>query len=221
MPAYEIYAAFSDEANDGWIWQARYSTRTIVTISRKHNGCKLKVFCAVRQFDPNFIHRYNDGAYARKDNETHSRGQRYKIDNEAISLVMNEWYRKHCLGMAATEHRPNGLVSLDIREAKRGWFPGTWFPGIRAACQQPDLAIRLGTRLGVLGGWLGVSGLLFGLIALIHPYLGEKTPTAAELIQQGPSAELILIAVVAVFSLLAGILSIRICRPPKPASGEW
>jgi hypothetical protein len=199
---YAIFSAFSEEANDGWIWQKEFGSRTIITVSREHNRRNLKIFCAVRKFDPNFIHRYNEGAAG--SNERHSPGQRYKIEDEPKSLVMNEWYREHCLGIPPHSGHPGkSEVQLDIREAKWGCPPRTWFPGVRAACHQPDIAIRLGTRLGVLGGWLGVSGLMFALVAAFHQLLGDT--------------EITLTALVAVISLIAGILSIRICLPPKQA----
>src|SRR5712691_655810 len=148
---YAIFSAFSEEANAGWIWigKKEFDSRDIVTISHTHKGRKLKVFCVVRKIESNFLRRYNEGACASTVSDSHFEGQRWTIEDEGTaSLVMNEWYRRHCLGIP--RHRKGvhpsdkrEMVQLDIAKAEWNFSPFTWFPGVRAACHQPDIAIRL------------------------------------------------------------------------------
>ena len=72
------------------------------------------------------------------------------------TLVMAEWYRK-ALGISRTTSPDNetGTVRLAVRPSRRqGWR------SLRAACHHPDLSVRLGTRLGMVGVCLGVVGIV-------------------------------------------------------------
>jgi hypothetical protein len=219
MIDFDIFSAPADEANAGTIWQQEHKPRTVVTISRMTDNGKLKVFCVVRQFDVNFLTDYNKCACSEANAASHQPRQRWKIGLEqgrpsAPTLVMNQWYRKSCLGipdLREKHHPASRKIRLEIEEAKwRWWRPGTWFPRIRAACHQPDLVVVLSTRLGVLGGWLGLVGFLLALIALAHPYW-EKEQIG------GIPVELVVIGFTAIMAFLAAIIGFSICRRPKRA----
>ncbi len=67
---------------------------------------------------------------------------------------MSEWYRD-ALGGFGTTNKDNktGKVELCVKRAKLlAWR------SVRAACHHPDIVVRLGTRLGVIGLWLGIVG---------------------------------------------------------------
>jgi hypothetical protein len=144
MQSYTIRAALRDETNDGWVWMARPS-RTLVKITNPHT--RRHIFCQVRNIrDQNFLDHYNGDP----------KGRRITITNEAETIVMGEWYRG-ALGGFGTNAADDmgGRVQLKVREL-RPWGWGS----VRAACHHPDIVVRLGTRLGILGAWLGVVGVV-------------------------------------------------------------
>jgi hypothetical protein len=88
------------------------------------------------------------------------KGVRIDIDTRFDTLVMGEWYRD-ALSIAATTQSNNrtGAVPLVVKKVRCwGWR------SLRSACHHPDPVVRLATRLGVLGTWLG-------LVALVDPAL--------------------------------------------------
>jgi hypothetical protein len=139
---YTIFAAISDETNEGWIWLSDppLPPRTVVRVYDPVSG--RVVFCETRSIDDNFRRQYN------------KREQTKKIDNSLEALVVSEWYR-NALGGFATTAKSNNQVKLNITPAG---MPG--WRSLRASCNHPDLAVRVGTRLGVLGAWLGLVGLI-------------------------------------------------------------
>jgi hypothetical protein len=151
MRSYIVRAALRDEANEGWIWADGFPSRTVVKITNhEERGWALRrppsVVCEVRQFDRNFIGHYNSGP-------------RYLIpENERQpTLVLSQWYRDALGGFGTTaEDDVKGRVRLVVKPMR---MPG--WRSLRAACQHPDIVVRLGTRLGVLGTWLGVVGVWF------------------------------------------------------------
>ncbi|MGA8151608.1 MAG: hypothetical protein WB952_11710 [Terriglobales bacterium] len=142
---YSIYAALTEEDNEGWVWIQRpdLPTRTLVKVRNPTSG--RTIFCAARHIDDNFLKKYN------------GREGTIKIDDASKALVISEWYRD-ALGGIETSHHASG-VSLIVTEAKfRFWR------NVRAACHHPDFVARVGTRLGILGVWLG-------LVAFVPPIL--------------------------------------------------
>lgn len=141
---YTIFAALSDEANEGWVWFGCPSlpARTIVKVHCPKT-CRT-VFCESRKIDSNFQKHYNDQEHTRK------------IQNPCESLVISEWYRDALGGFLTKES-----IELDITPVH---IPA--WSGIRASCHHPEIAVRVGTRLGVLGAWLGLVGLSAALLDL-------------------------------------------------------
>ena len=180
MASYIIRAALDEETNDGWVWMALPS-RTVVRI-RCDTGA---VFCQVRKIDKNFLKKYNDPA-----------GSRIRISNPDETIVMAEWYRNALGGFGTTAaDNKNDRQELDVKQLRRwGWS------SLRAACYQPNDVVRLGTRLGVLGAWLGIVGLM--------------PPALSVLKGDDASNKWILLAI----ALLSGILLICACRGPRRPS---
>jgi len=151
--SYRILAAQSDESNEGWIWfkDPKIPTRTIVKVRNTRTGHV--VYCQSRQIDDNFVMQYDAGA------------QRQKIKGEVNEvLVISAWYRD-ALGGFETTCRSGKPVELEITPARVRVDFGGW-GSLRAACHQPDIAVRVGTRLGVLGTWLGLVGLMAVLLEI-------------------------------------------------------
>lgn len=176
---YIIFAALSDQANEGWIWFCNppFHTRTVVRVRHPKTG--RVVFCESRKIDRNFLAQYKQSAL--------------EIENPDEALVMSEWYR-NALGGFATTIMSGDHVKLDITPAK---IP-VW-RSLRASCHHPDIAVRVGTRLGVLGAWLGLVGLVPALLELTNLNRGWRVSS--------------LIAV-AVAGAIVGSLACQGVKPP-------
>lgn len=152
MAKYIIRAALHDEANEGWVWTRQYMSRTIVRIRNPKN--KRSVFCQVRKLDGNFCEIYRDDPKKR----------RVPII-DADTVVMSQWYRDALGGLDTTNiDNKSGLVDLDIDPYEFYW---RWWGSLRAAAHHPDIVVRLGTRLGVIGVWLGLVGIGIPLLQMI------------------------------------------------------
>lgn len=152
MTKYIIRVALHEEANEGWIWTKGFRSRTIVRIRNPAN--KSTVFCQIRRLDENFVEIYNDDPKKRRIP---------LID--ADTIVMSQWFRD-ALGELKTTHPNNktGLVNLKIDPYEHYW---RWWGSLRAAAHHPDIVVRLGTRLGVIGVWLGLVGIGIPLLQMI------------------------------------------------------
>jgi len=141
--SFAVYAATVDEANEGWVWfDSALPSRTIVKVT--NDGARRSVYCVSRKIDENFLANYNTG----------SRTRITDVDvNEA--LVMSQWYRDALGGIVTTTRSDGKRVGLTIAQSKMPLWGS-----IRAACHHPDIVARVGTRLGVLGAWLGLIGLV-------------------------------------------------------------
>lgn len=159
MTHYIIRAALQEEANNGWVWVCGPSlknlqSRTVVKISRPGHHC-CGVYTEVRKVDCNFLQEYNASP-------------RIFIDCKQDTIVMAEWYRV-ALGIRYTTNRDNirCTVPLCVKEI-RCWG----YNSLRFACHHPDPVVRLGTRLGILGAWLGLLALLDPLLK-VYEHLDE------------------------------------------------
>lgn len=147
-----IRAALSEETNSGWVWMQvhgkSFAPRTIVRIERRAGSRTLSTYVEVRKIDDNFRSNYN------------SDSKRISIVEKHDTLVMAEWYRE-ALRIPCTTSPDNktGTVALAFACSR---LP-VW-GSLRAACHHPDLVVRLGTRLGMVGVCLGVVGLWLGLL---------------------------------------------------------
>jgi len=168
---YKIYAALAEEENEGWVWftTPKLDTRTLVKLHKSQNG--RIVFCQSRQVDKNFLQRYNECP-------------RISIPHdEKNSLVIGEWYRD-ALGGFDTQ------TEVDI-EISRLEIP--FWRDLRAACHHPDIVARIGTRLGILGAWLGIIGIAIACWDLIDADRCVKAILG-----------FLVIAIISIFSIAAG-----------------
>ena len=183
MTEYIIRAGLHDETNEGWVWTSDQPSRTVVRITGPDS--RRKIYCVARQIDKNFLNIYNQS-------------NRIFIDekNKLPTVVMGQWYRDALGGFDTTnEEKDRGPVKLTI-ESYGGGIRRLWAPLV-ASSQHPDISVRLGTRLGVLGTWLGIIGILQN----VWPFLG--------------GACLIKLLVVIIVLLSAGF-SVWACLPLSP-----
>ena len=145
----QIRVALREESNAGWVWVGGprlkdVKSRTIVKIKRPwHRG----VYTDVRMIEDNFLAQYNPGCERK----------RTPIQPGEDTIVIGEWYR-NAIGIKSGEE-----PSVVVKEVG-GLKKILGFASLRAACHHPDPVVRLGTRLGILGAWLG-------LLALADPTL--------------------------------------------------
>lgn len=193
MKKYIIRAALHDETNEGWIWTTEHPSRTVVRIVGADG--KQKIYCIARKIDDNFLNLYNQTPKEKRTLATLGKKCRINIDSngEFPTVVMGQWYRD-ALGIADKD-RKEGPVSLDIRSF--GCWPFSWWGAIRAAAHHPDIVVRIGISLGVLGFGLG-------LVALMPPLL--RIFKIEELCQS---------YIVVVGSIIAGFIGWLSCRRPS------
>lgn len=143
MTQFIVRASLHEEANAGWVWLDGFPSRSLVKITHVATG--RRVICEARRFDANFLQKYNHDP-------------RIAIDplKRGHTIVMSQWYRDALSGFPTTapDHQ-TGLVELSISRCRCPKWAG-----IRAASQHPDMVARIGTRLGILGAWLGIVGLI-------------------------------------------------------------
>lgn len=173
-----IRVAMADKSNICSIWMGGpncTNKRNLIKIKRATEQCWHWVFVDARAIDENFAAIYSerprddnpqktsptidcaDGSKAR--GAVAKRRSRYPIawqKNNGTehaaedTIVASEWYR------AALRVEKNMVIPDLIYFA---CWDGNWYGWLRAACQGPDPVVRLGTRLGVLGAWLGFIAL--------------------------------------------------------------
>lgn len=169
---YTIYPASEAEINEGWVWLKvpDLPSRTIVKIQNGGHS----VFCEYRKIDSYFIENCKDDRHIE-----------LKDPNDA--LFIGAWYRDALGGFEPTSHSGN-QISLDVTP---GLIP-VW-SSLRAASHHPDFVARLGTRLGVVGTWLGIVAL---------------TPTVLEFTEWPKYSKLI---VLIVFAVALAIVCVSAC----------
>jgi hypothetical protein len=137
------------------------------------NG-KFSVYCEHRNFDANFVRVYDSSEettsiYFGRDERDHIRqkdiakteiSQRKEVSMGQLSdaIVIGGWYRR-ALGDLET----GGPHELKICKPRFSLWAD-----LRAGCQHPEPGVRIGTRVAILGTWLGVAAFL--------PALAEVEP---------------------------------------------
>lgn len=186
MADYIIRAARDEDTNEGWVWMAHYPSRTIVKLTANPGAAwqiwkPRTVYCQARKIDPNFIKSYNKRELTIK----------IPLENGEPTIVMSAWYRDALGGLHAVRN-DNSTTKTAVKD--RPCCVPVW-RSLRAACHHPEISVRLGTRLGVLGVWLGVVGL---------------TPTAVQLFGARPANTIF--AAIAVAGAIVGLI---VCRGPR------
>lgn len=136
MALFKIYAAKTEDVNQGWVWLVgcKYPQRSIVKLSA---NCTSKyVYCETRSIDKNFINDYNESEHTEK------------IDEPDSALVAAEWYR----------------IRLGVEKGTKAEIKVTLanncYGHIRACLAHPQLVVRLATWLGLLSVVLGLIGII-------------------------------------------------------------
>lgn len=144
---YRAFAALYEEATAGWVWIAdpKVAPHRIVVLRNRKPGCHRAIYCEARTLDKNFVQFYNGKPHTAKIDE----------NNYNNVLVVGDWYRQ-ALGITGTQTE----VELAVRQPR---IP--FWSAMRAGSQHRDPTVRLANRLGLLGTWLG----LFGLVGAIVP----------------------------------------------------
>jgi hypothetical protein len=153
-------------------------------VSNPANG--RSVYCQVREIDRNFTTRYNV-----------PKSGRFHL-TESDTIVVGQWYRD-CLGILKTTSSDNkaDLVELKIAPLSALW---RWWGSLRAAAHHPDIVVRMGISLGVLG-------VMLGIIALV--------PTLLDFSVLPKPCQLPVVLAIAFISTLVGYLA---CRRPSPTN---
>ena len=147
MKQYIIQAALHEEANEGWIWARDCDSRAIVCITNPANS--RSVYCQVREIDDNFLRQYN-------------KEPRTPI-TEMDTLVISQWYRQ---ALGISEHqRTTDRVNLLIKPLRD--LPFRLWGSVRATAHHPEIVVRMGASLGVLGFGLGLVSLLPSLLTIV------------------------------------------------------
>lgn len=204
MKKYTIRAVLQEEANQGWIWQGECPSRTTIKVSHSKNGKQRSVYCQARKIDRNFLDLYNQSKEEKDCLRKSGKKPRIDIhlDRAHETMVMSEWYRD-ALGHFETTKldKETGLddktdfTELSIIAYDSGW-KRLWGP-IRAAAHHPDIIVRIGISLGVLGA-------ILGFIALV--------PTILDIAAISKSCQWPVVLVVALIAILLGYLA---CRRPS------
>jgi hypothetical protein len=141
---YKIFAALHEEATAGWVWLAtpKLLPHRLITIEKEHPY--RKIFCECRMIDQNFIKLYNERPRTRDIDSAHF---------EDV-LVIGDWYRT-ALGIVSSSTE----VELKVTQPQLS----AW-TSIKAGTQHADPNVRLANRLGLIGTWLGISGVVFSLV---------------------------------------------------------
>lgn len=132
----KIFPVLRDDIQQGVVWLSdeKLKSRAIIKITNREN--KKSVYCEALQIDANFLKFYNQSP-------------RNKISDCNNSIVIGGWYRAKLGGIKTKED-----VSLSIKQCNWWWF------NILACLQHPQIVVRV-------GAWLGIIGIGLGLVSLI------------------------------------------------------
>jgi hypothetical protein len=144
MAQFRVFAAPLEDVSQGWVrlGKAGLSHRSVVKLSVS-NGSK-HVYCELLSIDNNFIRSYN-------------REGRIKIMDPSSALVAAEWYRRRLGGL---QTRTDAEIEVTPANSIYG--------RIRACLDHPQVAIRIATVLGLWGFFLGLIGIILGIIPLFR-----------------------------------------------------
>jgi hypothetical protein len=132
-----IYASLHEEIEAGWVWLSTPTLPPRSIICIYNPGPDKKVYCEALQIDENFLRKYNDPNSGRH------------LDGSVPQLVMNAWYRSR-LGNIGTKSE----YELNITQSNCLLWK------LLACIHHPQVVVRMGT-------WLGIIGILLGGISLV------------------------------------------------------
>lgn len=116
----------------------------------------MKVYCEALQIDDNFLRAYNQSP-------------RISITNPEEALVISAWYRAR-LGCMSTRED----VSIEVRPAN------SVYGRFMACVHHPQTVVRISTWLGALGLFLGIVGVVLGVLPFAPHAASPAHRTVAE-----------------------------------------
>ena len=137
---YRVYAAMAEDASSGWVHIAPPETKKKRSVVKLRHG-KRSVYCEAIDIDANFRARYERSPH------------RLPLTGDRV-LVMNGWYRDR-LGITQARGKE---YDIEITVHNR-------MGHIHAARHNPQLVVRLATRLALIAIVLGVIAVVLGVIA--------------------------------------------------------
>lgn len=193
VKTYRVFAALHEDTDKGWVWllldpKKGFFSRSTIKITRGSRS----VYCEHRNFDENIVRRYDATDYTNcmyfQDKKTAANRGPVDMSKLYDVIVISSWYRS-ALGGFSTEGFGGVPQELEISRPRFSLWAD-----LRAACQHPEPGVRVATRVGILGTWLGVAALL--------PALAEVQPIKQILEEHIPYATLKTLALVVVFGVV-------------------
>ena len=143
MKSYKVLAALKEDINSPSIWvkDEIFQRRTIAKITTENGK---SIWVDVQIIDKNYIKNYNNNPNTIKINESDR------------LIIANQWYRD-ALGLKKKQSH-----NLKIEPIRCSWlFP---FRQMQAALKHPDSSIRICADLAIVSVFLGLLGLVIGII---------------------------------------------------------
>jgi hypothetical protein len=143
MKSYRTLASLKEDINSPTIWvkDEHIKSRTLAQIS---SDVGKSIWVEIQAVDDNYIKNYNNNPNTRNIK-----------DNEQV-ITANQWYRDH-LGLS--KNQPHNLKIAPIR--CNFLFP---LRQMQAALKHPDSSIRICADLAIVSVFLGLLGLLIGIV---------------------------------------------------------
>lgn len=206
---YAVFVARDEESNAGWVWVRDSQARRRGAVKITNLEGYLSTYCELRTIDSRFRDKYyekrrsgtvrvggsatgnfRDFAVQEVDGDLSGRARRLPLPKDGPIIVIGEWYRNH-LGIPDSTHRTKKKARLVIEpQAVPVWAE------LRVAAHHPDPMVRLATRLGVLGAWLGVLGITDPVLKVLEP-------------EVKPGMEAYIMLAVALAAAFIGVVSCR------------
>jgi len=214
---YTICAALEEEYDAGWVWLENPPFTSRTPIELRIPRTRWRTFCEARHIDQNFRDTYDAKPHTIKLKPVDGP----PVDNP---LVISQWYRHALGGVSTSRHREGQQTEIQIRKL---WFPG--WRTLRVASHHPDMAVRIGLGMAMLGTWLAVVGLAAWVLDHREPlseFIRVEFPDAVTFFSSFlPTArEIRSILFLSVVGGLTALLCWLPCRKPKrlqhlPANG--
>lgn len=181
------FAALHEDTDKGWVWMfldkdEGFYSRMTIKISTDDGS----VYCEYRVFDENFVRRYDasddtTSMYFATRVSDHAKQKeaaqdavrhRQDVDLKLIHdvMVISGWYRR-ALGYPTVGHPHTFTITKPLF---------SMWADLRASCQHPEPGVRIATRVGLLGAWLGVAAFLPAVVEMssVKTWLEPCLPNA-------------------------------------------
>jgi hypothetical protein len=163
---FEVRPALVENIDSGSVWvtlSSEIPSRSVVKISKKAPGKEKakNIYCEALAVGAHFVERYNsDHVESLRLAVTFDPSSKRALpDSDGKGLIfLSASYRTRLGGTKEFEEFEDHELSVSRAD---GWFGRT-----RACLQHPQVSVRLGTVLGLLGFGLGILGIALGVVAV-------------------------------------------------------